>query len=125
MAKDNSHTKTEHVSRTYNRLPNRSGPKTRLVQMDTPIQTEHEYPTPDEDKNDTEQVSQVRAHRTPVARKTYEGLQQDNVQLLNLVKKLRKNNASSNNIDEVIIYIVSGFIVIFILENLTSIIRRF
>ena len=121
--------KVQNYSRTYNKLPEHSGPETRL----TPMPTKNKGSDSDSDSDslfdETSSVDEsVHDEVEKYKNEDYDlkKLIKENKNLKKLIKNLKKNRFINNDSNkDFALYVFSGLVVIMILENFRKIYKRF
>ena len=134
--------KEENYSRTYNRLPEHSGPETRLPKKrkskkkkkDTieaynhPVQllNESSFDPLDTDNfvNDDSDTVQIKEENDN-QKSLYLDLLRENQELKHMISSLKNQSLDTDNIFDLVLFISSGIFVIFVLDIFVKNIRRF
>lgn len=134
-------TKEENYSRTYERLPEHSGPPTRLPKkrkskkkknkdtieaynQTSQSPTESYFNSSDIDnfKNDDENV-EIKEEGSE--KSLYLDLLRENQELKNMISSLQNQSLDTDNIFDLVLFISSGIFIIFVLDIFVKNIRRF
>jgi|TARA_B110000971_G_scaffold59691_1_gene60996 hypothetical protein len=126
----------ENHSRTYNKLPEHSGPETRHKPM--PVEKKPDvFPVSDTDSHsDSDDIFESSSSSEEMLNNEIEKYKNDESDLKNLIKEnknlkkliknLKKNRAlNSGSNKDFALYVFSGLVVIIILENFRKIYKRF
>lgn len=110
--KEKKNKKKKSFSRTYNRLKNHTGPKTRLP--------ENQYYNINKEQNNN--IKENFIEKNVDSNNYIKFLMNENIELKNMIKKYKNNN---DGVFDLVIFLSSGVFIIFLLDIITKSIRKF